>query len=168
MSLTLAETYTNAFADGLKLDPDSWFEDDTPQEQLDLLDSLVDTRKLIDAMLQSGETLWPHLGWGQEVFKVFREWAHDGQLVKVRLMAQWLLSTLPEAPLDPDSAVTLQQLAEGDFCSPFQGMGSLWPNKPEFYRQRLQLGMVETALDWEADIRAEVNTRLMLQRREAA
>lgn len=157
----LTEQYGKAFSDNCLLDPDSWFEDDTPLEQFELLDNLVVSSDVAESMLLSGETYWSHLGWWKDVYQTLKTWAQDGQLLKVQMIAQWLSQTLPDTPLDVDCSILLHQLASGDFCRTFKGMSCEWPKKPEFYRKRLLWAIADFASDTEMNLVASVKAQLL-------
>ena len=53
----LAAQYAEAFAENCQLDPGSWFEEDTPDEQLVLLDNLVVAQDVVEQMLLNGGDL---------------------------------------------------------------------------------------------------------------
>lgn len=159
--MTLTEQYTKAFAENCLLDPDSWFENDTPAEQLELLDSLVASQDVAQAMLLNGEVNWQHIGWWKDAYQTLEDWARHGHLIKVRLVAEWLLSTLPERLSDPDCSIILHKLSNGNFCSPFSGLACTWPQKTEFYLSRLKWQAVAISMDEEANIRATVQARII-------
>ena len=159
--MTLTERYSQAFSDNCLLDSDSWFEADPPTQQLELLDKLVVSSDVAEQMLLAGETCWGHLGWWKDVYQTLRKWAHDGHLIKVRLIAQWLNQTLPEHPTDTDCPIILAQLASSNFCQVFDGMTSRWPHKPEFYRKRLLLAVADVATDVEMDLTASIKAKLI-------
>lgn len=163
VKMSLTKQYNQAFSDNCLLEPESWFEDETPPEQLELLDNLVVSTEVAEQMLLCGETCWNHLAWWKDVYRTLRKWAHDGHLIKVRLIAQWLTQTLPEHPMDSNCPIILAQLANGDFCQVFDGMISHWPHKPEFYRKRLMLDAAELAVDVEMNLRADIKARLILR-----
>jgi len=164
----LAAQYAEAFAENCQLDPGSWFEEDTPDEQLVLLDNLVVAQDVVEQMLLNGETCWHHLGWWPDVLKVFQNWAQAGALVKVRLIAQWMLSEMPESIPDLDTPDALQKLSEGHFCGVLPAISSAWPAEPEFYLSRLQWPMFEISEFAEMDQAADVRTALVKKWRPVA
>lgn len=83
------------------------------------------TSNVIAEMLESGETYWSHPGWIRDLWAVLKEWAMGGLLIRTRLFAQWLVSTLPEVLIDPDINQRLLLLANGRFCEVFEGEYSL-------------------------------------------
>lgn len=157
----LALRYTEAFDANCLLDADSWFEENTPQDQLDLLDTLVVAEDVAREMLLAGETCWHHLGWWCDVLRVLEDWAQHGRLIKVRLIAQWLLSTLPSSTPELNISSTLQKLSEGQFCEVFPPISCAWPAKPDFYLKRLQWGMFEAAEFAAMDQAAEIRTAIL-------
>lgn len=157
----LALQYVEAFNANSLLDAESWFEDDTPQEQLTLLNNLVVSEDVAEKMLLEGETCWHHLGWWADVLRVLENWAQNGQLIKVKLIAQWLLSTLPPTTPDPDTPAVLHRLAEGQFCGVFSPVSSRWPAKPQFYLKRLQWEMFEAAEFGAMEQAAEIRTAIL-------
>ena len=163
----MPSNYAITFDRELKLNPASWFEDELPAEQEALLIELADNPDpltLTESMLLDGQTCWSHPGWSRDLRIVFEQWAHEGHLIKVRLVADWLLSTLPSDPLDSGIRAYLVSLSGGDFCDAFSHSACKWPTSPEFYRCSLTWPMVELAEDAEADLRATVRTRLALAR----
>jgi hypothetical protein len=160
--MTLTSDYAIAFDANCQLDPDSWFEDDTPQEQLDLLDNLVVSRDVAESMLLSGEVNWSHPGWWPDIWQILRGWAKDGNLIRLRLVADWLLSTNPTG--DPDISTYLAQLAAGEPCEVFPGLSCRWPAPPEFYLSTLRWGMFEAAEFAVMDETATVNAYIALKR----
>lgn len=159
--MTLASDYAVAFAANCELDPDSWFEDDTPAEQLDLLENLVVAEDIAEAMLLSGEVCWSHPGWWADVWRVLETWAQGGHLIRLRLVAEWLLSTEPTG--DDEISIYLAKLANGQTCEVFPGLYCRWPAAPEFYLCHLQLAMFEVAEFAEMDEVATINTAIAIQ-----
>ncbi|MBD2261050.1 hypothetical protein [Pseudanabaena sp. FACHB-2040] len=157
----LALQYVEAFDANCLLDAESWFQEDTPQEQLDLLNNLVVSEDVARKMLLEGETCWHHLGWWSDVLRVLEDWAQKGKLIKVRLIAQWLLSTLPAATSNPDAASVLQKLSDGQFCEVFSPLSCIWPAKPQFYLKHLQWSMFEDAEFAAMDQAAEIRTAIL-------
>ncbi len=98
-------------------------------------------------MLDDGVTYWTHPGWSKDVWQLLNEWANDGNLIRVRLTAAWLLGTMPDDYADDELKAKLDYLADGQFCIPFEGISSSWPKLPEFYLQHLQWSTVWVACD---------------------
>lgn len=166
--MTLAEQYTAAFNANTELDPSTWFEADTPIEQLARLDNLIYSGDIATAMLEAGETLWLHLGWWRDVLEQLTTWAESGQLIRIKLTAQWLLDTLPPSTPDPDTKPFLEQLAAGYFVEVFPPLTSRWPAAPEFYLSRLHWTMWEPAEFSEMSTIADVRTAIAIKYRHAA
>jgi hypothetical protein len=166
--MTLAEQYIAAFNANTELDPSTWFEADTPIEQLNRLDNLTYSGDIATAMLEAGETLWPHLGWWRDVLEQFTTWAESGQLIRIKLTAQWLLNTLPPSTPDPDTKFFLKQLATGCFLEVLPSLTSRWPAPPEFYLSRLQWAMHDHAELSEMSTTADVRTAIAIKYRHAA
>ncbi|MDA0267946.1 MAG: hypothetical protein O3A14_13540 [Cyanobacteria bacterium] len=157
----LKAAYARAFADNCQLDPDAWFEDDTPQEQLALLDQLVVSSEVAETMLLAGETDWSHLAWWKDVYLVLRQWCHHPLgLIKTRLVATWLLSTVPHGYCDASCAAILRRLSQGQCGDVFAGLSSHWPRKPEFYLQHGQWQVTAFAEDADRQDWATANAAL--------
>lgn len=160
--MSLVAKYTKAFDDNCLLDPMSWFEYDTPQEQIDLLDNLVCSYDVAEEMIWSGQACWTHLGWWKDVRWIMERWANDGYLVKVRLVAEWLLST-HAGSLDTDILPTLTLLSQGLISDVFPNLSSRWPAKPEVYLSALQWAMFDVAefavMDETATIKAAMRRK---------
>ncbi len=167
-SVNRAEQYITAFNANTELAPSTWFEADTPIEQLNRLDNLTYSGDIATAMLESGETLWTHLGWWRDVVEQFTTWAESGQLVRIKLTAQWLLSTLPPSPPDPDTRTFLEHLAAGHLLQVLPPVASRWPAPPEFYLSRLDWAMWEPAEFSEMSTVADVKTAIAIKYRHAA
>jgi hypothetical protein len=161
--MSLATTYTKAFDDNCLLEWETWFEADTPQQQLDLLDNLVVSSDVAEDMLLSGQTHWGHLGWWGDVFKTMEKWARYGHLIRIRLVAQWLLEPHPGSGLDPDVSKTLAHLAHGEICEVFPSLCCGWPARPEHYLRTLDWGMYEVAEQAVLEETAMVNTRIAIK-----
>ncbi|WP_143467568.1 hypothetical protein [Leptolyngbya ohadii] len=91
-----------------------WFNPNLPVElvygaETELLQDVV------AQMLEAGETYWYHPGWNRDLWDVLAQWTQAQQFIRVRLYAQWLLTTLPDDPIDPDLAEQLKQIAKGEF-----------------------------------------------------
>ncbi len=72
---------------------------------------------IIAQMLEAGETLWHHPGWMRDLWRLMGEWAEQDKLIRIRLYAQWLLTTIPSQPIDIHIASQLTQLATGNFST---------------------------------------------------
>jgi hypothetical protein len=101
-----------------------WFNPDLPADWVFPTETEFRSN-VIAEMLEAGETYWSHPSWIRDVWTLLREWSLDGLLIRVRLFAQWLITTLPEMPLDPDLHQRLSLLATGEFCTLFEGEYSL-------------------------------------------
>ena len=73
------------------------------------------TEDIVCQMLEAGEVLWHHPGWIRDLWARLTQWAEQDKLIRIRLYAQWLLSTLPIQPIDPEVANRLSQIANGEF-----------------------------------------------------
>lgn len=160
--MSLIVEYTKAFDDNCLLEWETWFEDDTPQQQLDLLDNLVVSSDVAETMLLSGETHWSHLGWWRDVLDVMGVWARHGYLIRLRLISQWLRDTYPGG-LDPDIPAILNRLGQGDTCEEFLGLCCGWPAKPEHYLSTLQWGMYDVSEFAAMDEMAEIKTAIAIK-----
>lgn len=98
-------------------------------------------------MLDDGVTYWTHPGWSKDVWQLLTDWANDGNLIRSRLTAAWLLGTIPDDYPDDELKANLGYLADGQFPVVFEGMVSRWPKLPEFYLQHLQWSTVWVACD---------------------
>lgn len=142
----LTEQYTQAFAQNCLLEPSTWFEDDIPAEQEALLDNLILSAEIAERMVLSGLTHWSHLGWWKDVYQVLQTWCKcPSGLIKTRLVATWLLSTLPPEYPDADCRSCLWQLSQGEFCTVFAALNTPWPQRPEHYLHSLQWQTVAIA-----------------------
>lgn len=129
-----------------------WFDPAIPSALLEA-DEQPAIYDLIPEMLEAGETYWSHPGWNQDIWRVLEFWAVDnGNLIRVRLTAQWLLSTLPIEPLDPEVRDRLQLLADGDFCSVFEGKCSGLYASREHYLKTLKWNILRYVVDWLARV----------------
>lgn len=156
MMTDLITQYAKAFEDELAINIELAFSDDCPPEQAALWDSNSPAAyALAETMLLEGQPNWGHLGWWKDVLFTFERWQDTPLgLIKCRLIANWLLGTLPANPLDDDIAPKLEAIASGDFCTAFEGASNIWPKKAEFYLKHLNLSMVEHSLDAAANDRA--------------
>ncbi|MGG6242651.1 hypothetical protein ACQ4N7_28925 [Nodosilinea sp. AN01ver1] len=160
--MLLAQEYIRAFEDEAAIDIDLAFSDACPPEQSALWDSSNPAcYQLAPQMLESGEVLWGHIAWWGDVLDALKDMATKPYgLVKVRLLADWLLGTLPANPQDPDVAPTLAALAKGEFSEAFENPTCIWPAKAEFYLKTLNWKMLEYCLDAAANDRATAQTWL--------
>ncbi len=141
-----------------------WFSDDpTIQQNSPDTYPAIGMTEAVGLMLESGETMWEHLGWVKQLINTFQGWMYDGLLIKARLMAEWALSTMPHSLIDPDVQPFLMAIAHGEFCDAYGSPCTEWPNTTEFYLQHLNYRMVPYALDAEMDDRARGNV-LMLRK----
>jgi len=113
------------------------------------------TANVITEMLNQGETHWSHPGWNRDLWALLEEWAIAGNLIRVRLTAQWLLSTLPCNPMDYDMGDRLLLLASGDFCSVFESESSMLYASREHYLKTLRWGMLPYLDAWIAETGAQ-------------
>jgi hypothetical protein len=128
-----------------------WFNTDIPSE-LAFPSETEFTGNIISEMLDQGETHWSHPGWNRDLWALLEEWAIDGQLIRVRLTASWLLRTLPDDPIDGEMRDRLSLLSEGDFCRVFEGESSALYANREYYLKSMQWGMLPYVADWFAEI----------------
>jgi hypothetical protein len=82
-------------------------------------------------------------------------------------VADWLLSTLPPDPIDPDTAQYLALVASGDALEAEPGLCCFWPARPRLYLDRLDLAMAEVAADALASYNADVDARAIVAGRKA-
>lgn len=127
-----------------------WFNPDIPSD-LAFPSETEFTETVITEMLDQSETHWGHPGWNRDLWTLLEEWAIAGNLVRVRLTAQWLLATLSYNPIDCDMGDRLMLLADGDFCSAFEGESSLLYTNREYYLKTLQWSMLPYLEAWVAE-----------------
>lgn len=137
----LSQQYAQTFDDNAALDWRSWFEDDTPQEQLDLLDDLEVSGDVAIALIEAGETNWQHPGWWPDVHREVVWWIQDGKAERSRFVACWLLESCPIE----SARAFLIAVVEGDVPESMANHGCSWPAGAEFYLQTLQWNMVPYA-----------------------
>ncbi|MBD1851023.1 hypothetical protein H6F87_13535 [Cyanobacteria bacterium FACHB-502] len=116
--MQLKERYDKSFRYWQDMNEGSWQDWFNPNIP-DALDYLPETEFLQDVvaeMLEAGETYWYHPGWNRDLWDVLAQWTFQKQLIRVRLYAEWLLSTLPADPIDPDLGNQLRQIASGEFA----------------------------------------------------
>ena len=113
------------------------------------------TENVITEMMDQGETHWNHPGWNRDLWALLEEWAIAGNLIRVRLTAQWLLSTLPHNPVDYDMGDRLLLLSSGDFCSVFESESSMLYASREHYLKTLRWGVLPYLDAWIAEVRAQ-------------
>ena len=113
----LPALYEQASSLNYKLDNSSedWFNPDIPSEESFpwTADDLVLSEDVAIAMIEAGQTLWSHPSWVKDVGQILEEWERDGKLIRVRLTATWMLSTLPPAPPANDLGLKPQLPAGG-------------------------------------------------------
>jgi hypothetical protein len=124
-----------------------WFNPEIPSELAFPSDTEFPS-DVITEMLDQGETYWNHPGWIRDLWTLLEEWGLSGQLVRLRLTADWLLTTIPANPLDGEMRDRLQLLAEGSFCNVFEGKASLVYANREYYLKTLQWQMLPFVSDW--------------------
>lgn len=151
---TAQERYGIAFEETTEDDWQSWFDPDALPASDDIPGEL--SVESAESMLLSGKVYWSHPGWIRDVGDVLWQWALDGQLVKVRLFADWLLETMScDALVDIEFFQCLTRLGSGDFCEAFTGLSNFWPRRAEHYRVSLKWEMISVALDNTMRCRAE-------------
>lgn len=91
-----------------------WFNSDVPAD-LAYPSEIEFLPDVVAEMLETGETYWYHPGWNRDLWDVLAQWTLQNQFIRVRLYAEWLLSTLPADPIDPDLGEQLRQAASGEF-----------------------------------------------------
>jgi len=140
----LKTRFCEAFEIGMRMEDEwaQWFDPSLPQT---LPDEYEYSPDVVIAMLDSGETYWSHPGWIQDIWRILDDWANAGKLIRLRLTAQWLLSTLPHDPIDGDLGERLYLLATGQFCEAFEGEACLWPHNSKFYLTTLNWKMAGIA-----------------------
>ena len=141
-------TYLEVLDANLNLDSDAWFDDSGE----DIPDDFQYSGDAAIALIEQGETLWDCPGWVADIAREFTILLFDGNLIKLRLMAKWLIPTVPEDFLDSQLAGKLRYIADGDFCTAFEGKNSAWPRSSEYYRQNLKLEMARVALEQERSL----------------
>lgn len=109
---------------------------------------------LVAKMLEADQVLWYNPGWVRELWGHLKsEAVEKGRLVWVRLKAEWLLSTLPNAPVDPDTHEILSRLSEGQFCEVYEGVSSsVDAGGIEFYLAHGQLNAARRVMEFERSI----------------
>lgn len=141
-----------------------WFSDDANvrASSSDELPELLLT-EAVGLMLETGETMWEHLGWVKQLINTFQGWMYDGFLIKARLLAEWALSTMPHDLIDPDVQPFLMAISHGQFCDAYGSVASPWPNTTEYYLQHLNYRMLPYALDDAMEYRAMGNVLMLRQ-----
>ncbi len=126
-----------------------WFDPDIPDEEAWPWDDaeVLALDDIAVKMLEAGETYWSHPGWIRDVWRSLEDWALSGSLIRVRLTAEWLLSTAPQQWLDDEMGDRLRGLVRGEFCEVFCGMSNPFPAMPEQYLKMLKWGAVWAACD---------------------
>lgn len=152
---SISLTYTEAFERFSEPDWKSWFDPDAPEDK-----EFVYTGSISEEMLERGETLWSHPGWVKDVMQILRDWAQDDRLIRVRLFAEWLLTTLPSSFVDTQVVKMLNDLSQGHFCEAFTGLANLVQREREFYVRTGNLAVLSIVEDHAANLRATVNTKL--------
>jgi hypothetical protein len=146
-----------------------WFDADLDQDTLETVNAHLDALEatgyptdILESMLEAGEVMWWCPAWVRDLREVFYGWLRHGKEIKARLIADWLLSTLPPDPIDPDTAQYIALVAAGDALEAEPGLCCFWPARPQIYLDRLDLAMAEVADDALASYNADVNTRLFI------
>lgn len=129
---------------------EDWFDPETPPTDLPEY-----TWDVVLRMIEAGETYWSHPGWIRELWETLSILARDGDLIRVRLTAEWLYSTLPENPLDPDANLRLALLATGHFCEVYEGECCGLTAGIQYYLKHLQLNAARRRLEWEENLTFE-------------
>ncbi|MDY6941354.1 MAG: hypothetical protein SWY16_27320 [Cyanobacteriota bacterium] len=109
-------------------------------------------------LVESGQTAWHLPFFHSDIrFKVNSIYKYKS-LEFARIIARWLLETLPDDPIDPETRPFLESIRDGSQIPRSYASWCRWPQKSEFYRCHLNWQMVGFAEDAEADRRAEENT----------
>ena len=132
----------------LNLDSDSWFDDSGE----DLSDDFQYSGAAAIELLEIGETLWNCPGWVADIARELTILQFDGNLIRLRLTAEWLLPTVPDDLIDSELIGKLRYIAEGQFSTAFEGKVSAWPRTSEWYLQNLKLNMARIALQLERSL----------------
>ena len=169
MSPTTAYLEAQAASATASAEWELWFDADLDQEALEAVTAHVEALEAtgyptdaLEAMLEAGEVLWWCPAWVRDLREVFYGWLCHGQEIKARLVADWLLSTLPHDPIDPDTAQYLTLVASGDALEAEPGLCCIWPARPQVYLARLDLAMAEVAADAMASYGADVDARAVV------
>lgn len=128
------------------------------QAKLKESDELATT--VMDEMLCSGVTFWESPDWVQSLPFRLTGWAHDGHLIRLRLVSEWLLSTVP-IHAHSELLEMLCSFTDGEIAEAYPNAACRWPASSGFYARRLDLGMAAIAFDWEA--MASVNVQIALR-----
>lgn len=142
--MTLRQRYEKSFAYWADINEggwQDWFNPMLPPE-LAFPPETEFTANVVVEMLEQGETYWSHPGWNRDLWALLEDWAIAGNLIRARLTAQWLLSTLPANPIDADIGDRLQLLSTGDFCSLFEDESSMLYSSREHYLKTLCWGVL--------------------------
>ena len=90
----------------------------------------IDTAEMAIEMVQEGIFLWEDsLFWrdlGFYLFPVGMPQFFDN-LIKMRMLAEAIVSNAPEYPLDPELIARLRYVADGQFCVAYEGEYCLYP-----------------------------------------
>lgn len=131
------ERYLEVLEQNLALNSDFWFDDSGE----DVPDDFEYSGKAAIALVEQGETFWECPGWVADIAREFEHILFDGNLIRLRLTAEWLLKTMPNDSPDEELAAKLRYLADGEFCVVFEGRSSHRLNSSEYYRKTLNWKM---------------------------
>lgn len=118
-------------------------------------------------MLEAGVTYWSHPGWQKDVLEALRRWQNTNTLIKVRLISEWLLGTLPtEVPVNEKLLNRLVAISDGDWTEAFPRSKCSWPRNTEYYASRGMLRLARIAADYRMQMGVEADMVLRAKRQE--
>lgn len=130
---------------------ESWFDENAPEDVYP--GDLIQPMDAVAGMLERGETLWHHAGWLKTLGQVIHDWSlGDRTLIRLRLTCQWLISTLPDSPLDSDLARRIHLIAKGDWCDAFPGLQCPLHRDPDASTRDLHWAAASRAIAWRSSI----------------
>lgn len=124
MRMTKAR-YLQILYSNLDANPELWLkaEDELTVEEVKQVEregNLMYSGEAAMRLLEQGETFWSCPGWVADIAREF-EYPDFSNLLRLRLLAQQLLTTAPDDCLDDELVGKLRYLAEGQFCVVYEG-----------------------------------------------
>jgi hypothetical protein len=113
-------------------------------------------------LVESGQTAWHLPYFHVDICDKAREIYSRGKFEIARFLAKYLLDSLPENPIDPETKPMLEAIRDGQLQLGRLDSYCQWPHEIEFYRQTLNWKMVGVAWEAQTERRAEDNTHWVM------